>query len=138
MLENKPKFSIIKDCKIGKGTVIKDFTNIYKATIGKNSKIHAYVYIEEGVKIGNNVLLPLGSNTWQEQIVVAAKEVFPLPNADILQLSMIGINPPTAYSMITEYVQLEPGDWIVQNAANSAVDDLGRSSQTLSPWGRDY
>lgn len=73
------------------------------------------------VKVGDNVLLPLGSNTWQEQLIVAATKVFPLPEADILQLSMIGINPPTAYAMITEYVQLEPGDWIVQNAANSAV-----------------
>jgi len=54
---SKPKFSVIKDCKIGKGTIIKDFTNIYKAKIGKNSKIHAYVYIEEGVEIGNNVIV---------------------------------------------------------------------------------
>ncbi|MCE7733530.1 MAG: zinc-dependent alcohol dehydrogenase family protein [Candidatus Heimdallarchaeota archaeon] len=73
------------------------------------------------VKVGDNVLLPLGSSTWQDHLVVAAKKVFPLPEADILQLSMIGINPPTAYAMITEYVELDPGDWIVQNAANSAV-----------------
>lgn len=51
----KPKFSIIRDSKIGKGTIIRDFTNIYKANIGKNSKIGAYVYIEEGVSIGDNV-----------------------------------------------------------------------------------
>ena len=56
-MSNKPKFSIIKDTKIGKGTVIKDFTNIYKAKIGRNCKIHAYVYIEAGVEIGNNVLI---------------------------------------------------------------------------------
>ena len=52
-----PKFSIIKDCKIGKGTVIKDYTNLYKVTIGKNSKIGAFVYIEEGAVIGNNVVI---------------------------------------------------------------------------------
>ncbi len=73
------------------------------------------------VKVGDNVLLPLGSNTWQSQLVIPARKVFPLPKADILQLSMIGINPPTAYAMITEFVQLGSDDWIVQNAANSAV-----------------
>lgn len=51
------KFSIIKDCKIGKGTVIRDFVNLYKATIGKNCKIGAYVYIEPHAKIGNDVLI---------------------------------------------------------------------------------
>jgi len=55
--KNNPKFSIIIECKIGKGTIIKDFTNIYKAKIGSNSKIGAYVYIEEGVVIGNNVVI---------------------------------------------------------------------------------
>ncbi len=52
-----PRFSIIKDCKIGKGTIIRDFVNIYKAKIGKNSKIGAYVYIEQDVTIGNNVII---------------------------------------------------------------------------------
>lgn len=73
------------------------------------------------VKIDDTVLLPLGSNTWQEQIIIAAKRIFPLPQADPSQLAMIGINPPTAYAMLTEFVELESGDWVVQNAANSAV-----------------
>lgn len=53
----RPKFSVIRDCKIGKGTDINDYTNIYKAKIGSNSKIGAYVYIEGGVVIGNNVVI---------------------------------------------------------------------------------
>lgn len=55
--ENYPKTAIIKYCKIGKGTIIRDFTNLYKAKIGNNSKIGAYVYIEENVVIGNNVII---------------------------------------------------------------------------------
>ena len=55
MIESR--FSIIKDCEIGEGTIIKDFTNIYKTKIGKNSKIHSFVYIEEGVQIGDNVII---------------------------------------------------------------------------------
>jgi NADPH:quinone reductase-like Zn-dependent oxidoreductase len=41
--------------------------------------------------------------------------------ADPLQLSMIGINPATAYLLLHRYVSLMPGDWIGQTAANSAM-----------------
>lgn len=53
----EPKFSIIKDCKIAKSAIIRDFTNIYKAKIGKYTKIGSFVYIEAGVTIGNNVII---------------------------------------------------------------------------------
>ncbi|ULR56363.1 hypothetical protein [Streptomyces deccanensis] len=32
---------------------------------------------------------------------------------------MLGSNPPTAGLILSEYADLRPGDWIVQNAANS-------------------
>src|SRR5258707_8183939 len=38
-----------------------------------------------------------------------------------MQLSMIGINPATAYLLLNRYVSLMPGDWIGQTAANSAM-----------------
>jgi NADPH:quinone reductase-like Zn-dependent oxidoreductase len=41
--------------------------------------------------------------------------------ADPLQLSMIGINPATAYLLLNRYVSLMPGDWIGQTAANAAM-----------------
>src|ERR1700730_3998189 len=41
--------------------------------------------------------------------------------ADPLQLSMIGINPATAYLLLNRYVSLMPSDWIGQTAANSAM-----------------
>jgi trans-2-enoyl-CoA reductase len=31
------------------------------------------------------------------------------------------VNPPTAHNMLTEFTDLKPGDWVVQNGANSAV-----------------
>ena len=37
---------------------------------------------------------------------------------------MLGINPPTASLLLDEASDLNPGDWVVQNAANSGV---GRS-----------
>ena len=46
----------------------------------------------------------------------------PLPNeADPLQLAMMTINPPTAALLLSEFVRLDPGAWVIQNAANSAV-----------------
>src|SRR6266699_3711845 len=40
---------------------------------------------------------------------------------DPLQLSMVGVNPVTAYLLLNRYVCLMPGDWIGQTAANSAM-----------------
>ncbi|NIP93798.1 MAG: alcohol dehydrogenase, partial [Akkermansiaceae bacterium] len=42
-------------------------------------------------------------------------------DADPLQLAMLKINPATAHLMLTRYRDLAAGDWLVQNAANSAV-----------------
>jgi hypothetical protein len=38
-----------------------------------------------------------------------------------LQLSMMTFNPPTAALLLSEFVSLKPGEWVIQNAANSAV-----------------
>ena len=34
---------------------------------------------------------------------------------------MLKVNPPTAYLMMTRYVALSPGEWVLQDAANSGV-----------------
>ena len=46
---------IIRDCKIGKGTKIYDFTNLYECEIGENCMIGPFVEVQQGAKIGNNV-----------------------------------------------------------------------------------
>jgi trans-2-enoyl-CoA reductase len=72
--------------------------------------------------VGQLVLLPRGSGTWSTHVVGVAAQLQPLPNeADPLQLSMMTINPPTAALLLSEFVSLEPGGWVIQNAANSAV-----------------
>ncbi len=76
----------------------------------------------EKVKVGDRVLAPLSSFTWRQRMVVPAKGLFALPaDADPQQLSMLAINPPTAALLLSEYVDLKPGEWVVQNSANSAV-----------------
>jgi NADPH:quinone reductase-like Zn-dependent oxidoreductase len=76
----------------------------------------------QNVKVGDRVLAPLSSFTWRERMIVPASGLFALPpSADPQQLSMLAINPPTAALLLSEYVNLKPGEWVVQNAANSAV-----------------
>src|SRR5690606_38605880 len=36
-------------------------------------------------------------------------------------LAMLTVNPPTAALLLSEFVTLAPGDWVIQNAANSGV-----------------
>src|SRR5438477_1571527 len=60
--------------------------------------------------------------TWADQVVAPVRNIVPISDeADPLQLSMIGINPVTAYLLLNRYVSLMPGDWIGQTAANSAM-----------------
>lgn len=45
---------MIKDCQIGKGTLVAESADLYKCEIGNNCKISGFVYIEENVKIGKS------------------------------------------------------------------------------------
>src|ERR1700726_4696057 len=76
----------------------------------------------QNVKVGDRVLAPLGSFTWRERMVISADGLFALPpDVDPRQLAMLAINPPTASLLLSEYVDLKPGEWVVQNSANSGV-----------------
>jgi NADPH:quinone reductase-like Zn-dependent oxidoreductase len=75
-----------------------------------------------GLAVGDVVLLPLYSLTWRERLVVPASGVVAVPNvADLEQLAMLRINAVTAALLLSEYADLKSGDWIIQNAGNSAV-----------------
>jgi NADPH:quinone reductase-like Zn-dependent oxidoreductase len=72
--------------------------------------------------VGQLVLLPVGCGSWSTHVVAEAAQLTPLPNdAEPQQLSMMTINPPTAALLLSEFVTLGPDDWVIQNAANSAV-----------------
>jgi NADPH:quinone reductase-like Zn-dependent oxidoreductase len=75
-----------------------------------------------GVAPDHLVLLPPGSGTWRSAMTIDAHGLFPLPTeVDPLQLAMLYINPMTAHALLADIVELMPGDWVVVNAANSAV-----------------
>jgi NADPH:quinone reductase-like Zn-dependent oxidoreductase len=72
--------------------------------------------------VGQTVLIPISIGSWATHIVADAKTLVALPHGvDPIQLSMITINPPTASLMLSEFVDLQEGDWVIQNAANSGV-----------------
>ena len=93
--------------------------------IGGNEGVGKVVAHGPGVSapaIGQTVLLPRGAGTWSTHVVGEARRLIPLPNeADPLQLAMMVVNPPTASLMLSEFVDLKPGEWVIQNAANSGV-----------------
>ncbi len=92
--------------------------------VGGNEGIGRVVDVGDGVTlpIGQRVVLPVGAGTWASHLVARADALIPLPpEGDAVQLSMVTVNPPTASLLLSEFVSLAPGDWVIQNTANSAV-----------------
>src|SRR5207237_3073153 len=71
---------------------------------------------------GALVILPHDIGTWREAVAVKGSELIVVPpEIDPVQASMLKINPLTAWRLLHGYVDLARGDWIIQNAANSAA-----------------
>ncbi len=69
-----------------------------------------------------DLVMSLGRANWAERLVLKAGEVVKAPaGTDVAQLSMLKVNPATARLLLSNVVSLAPGDWVIQNAANSAV-----------------
>ena len=63
---------------------------------------------------------PVG--TWAEQVVCPAEHLLKIPSdTPVEQASMLKVNPLTAWCMLTEFIDLPKGSWVIQNAANSGV-----------------
>lgn len=76
----------------------------------------------DGFRKGDQVILLRGVGSWSEYVTVAARDVMKLPvEVDPVQAAMLKVNPLTALRMLEGFVTLTPGDWVVQNAANSGV-----------------
>jgi trans-2-enoyl-CoA reductase len=76
----------------------------------------------KGLTSGALVILPHNVGTWRDAVAVKAGELVVVP-ADIkpVHAAMLKINPMTAWRLLHDYVELAPGDWLIQNAANSAA-----------------
>lgn len=72
-----------------------------------------------------DLAINLMRENWASHRLVREEDVLRIPPwTDIGQAAMIRINPPTAELMLSDIVALKEGDWIIQNAANSAVGRL--------------
>jgi NADPH:quinone reductase-like Zn-dependent oxidoreductase len=95
--------------------------------VGGNEGVGRVAQCGEGVtnvRVGDTVLLPVGVGTWSSHLVANAATLLTLPpGGDPLQLAMLTVNPPTAALLLSEFVSLEPGDWVIQNSANSGVGE---------------
>jgi trans-2-enoyl-CoA reductase len=72
--------------------------------------------------VGTPVILPHNFGTWREVAVIAADKLVAVPaEIDPVQAAMLKVNPITAWRMLHDFVSLERGDWLIQNAANSGA-----------------
>ena len=72
--------------------------------------------------VGALVILPHNLGTWREAAAVKASELVAVPpGIDPVHAAMLKINPMTAWRLLHDYVDLKQGDWLIQNAANSAA-----------------
>ncbi len=76
----------------------------------------------KGLTSGAVVILPHNIGTWRDAVAVKAQELVVVPDGiDHVQAAMLKINPLTAWRLLHDYVDLQKGDWLIQNAANSAA-----------------
>ena len=76
----------------------------------------------KGLTSGEFVILPHNVGTWRDAVAVKAEDLIAIPGAiEPVQAAMLKINPLTAWRLLHDYVDLQKGDWLIQNAANSAA-----------------
>jgi NADPH:quinone reductase-like Zn-dependent oxidoreductase len=71
---------------------------------------------------GDRAIMLRRAGSWATHVQLPAEHLFKLPvGIDPLQAAMLKVNPATAWRLLTGFATLEPGSWVVQNAANSGV-----------------
>jgi NADPH:quinone reductase-like Zn-dependent oxidoreductase len=90
-------------------------------SIGRVVKIGAGV---KDLKPGDRIISLLRENWTQRRRIPADQAIKVRDDIPLEQAAMLRINPPTALLLLKDIVDLQPGDWIVQNGANSAVGKI--------------
>ncbi|KAJ8325546.1 mitochondrial 2-enoyl thioester reductase [Batrachochytrium dendrobatidis] len=74
--------------------------------------------------------------SWQTYAIAECNDLLNLGQVEgvsHVSAATISVNPPTAYRMIKDFAQLQPGDVIIQNSANSGVGQA--VIQLAHAWG---
>lgn len=77
----------------------------------------------KNLKIGDHVIpLKILVGLWCDEYVANAEEIFSIPKEIPFEEAVLfRLVPSTAWCLLHQFVKLNAGDWIIQNAANSAV-----------------
>jgi trans-2-enoyl-CoA reductase len=90
----------------------------------------------KSVKKGDWVVMKhTGFGTWRTHALASEKDIqrVEMEGLSPAQVGTVSVNPTTAYRMLKDFVDLKPGEWFVQNGANSGV---GRAAIQMGRiWG---
>ena len=112
--------AIVIDCKIGAGTIIWNFANIYGCTIGEDCNIGSYTEIQNDVNIGDNVTI--SSHSFICSLTTIEDNVFIGHGV----MTINDLHPPS-------FEDREPGlRYFVDVSAHSA--SLCRQHRGIHPW----
>src|SRR5947209_8284959 len=69
-----------------------------------------------------DLVVNMQRENWVQRRRVRGDDAIPVPaGLDLAQAAMLRINPATALLLLEDHVALAPGDWVIQDVANSAV-----------------
>jgi NADPH:quinone reductase-like Zn-dependent oxidoreductase len=93
--------------------------------IGGREGVGEIVAVGKGVDetlVGRFAQMDAEAGTWVGRQNRRAEETYLIPSGvDPRQAALSFINPTTAWRLLHDFGALKPGDWVVQNAGNSAV-----------------
>lgn len=75
----------------------------------------------QGLAVGQRVAAASVHGTWAEAFIAPVRMVIPMPDAIADETAAQLIAMPLSALMLLEFLQVERGQWIVQNTANGAV-----------------
>lgn len=73
------------------------------------------------LKVGQRVAAASVQATWAEYFVASANMIFPVPDSLNDEMAAQLIAMPLSALMMIEFLELQPGQWVIHNAANGAV-----------------
>ncbi|KAI9315383.1 hypothetical protein BX666DRAFT_1962230 [Dichotomocladium elegans] len=111
-----------------------------KVAVGGNEGVAEVIAVGDNVtslKVGDQVVMAkAGYGTWRTHAAGPASDFQRLPpskNTSLISKATVTVNPCTAYRMLKDFVQLQPGDYVIQNGGNSAVGQA--VIQIAKAWG---
>ena len=69
-----------------------------------------------------DLVVNMQRENWVQRRRIRSDDAIPIPaGLDLAQAAMLRINPATALLLLEDHADLKPGDWVIQDVANSAV-----------------